>query len=205
MIGALLWRHLAAVVAVVLAAEFAVYQVRHTPPAYAAGATVVFSSPGPPDGVLARRDTPALITTETMMAELMASRWAQDLVRRRGGTGQFQVSPENTANLQYPDYADPLATITVTAPEAAAAQRTFAAVYSVLARQLAGLQARTGVPPPLRIQLRLVSVSAPAPQPGSPVRVLAGLALLTVMAVFLVVTFLDRRRGRWPGPAPVRA
>jgi len=208
MIAALLRRHLAVVVAVVLAAEALVYQVRHTPPGYVASATVVFSTAGTAGAAsspAAQRDTSSLITTETMMAGLMATRWAQDLVRRRGGTGEYQVTPENTANLQYPDYADPIATVTVTAPGAAAAQRTFTAVYGVIARRLAGLQARAGVPPGQRIRVHLIGMSAPAPQPGSRVRVLAGLALLAVMAVFGAALFLDRRRAWWPGSPPARA
>jgi hypothetical protein len=203
--AALLRRHLAAVVAVLLLAEGALYQVRHTPPLYTAGATVVF---GTADSLTSRRagqqETLSLIATETMMARLMTSQPARAAVRARGGSGQYQVDPVNLSNMQYPDYADPMAALTAAAPGPAAAQRTFAAVYAVLASRLAALQAQANVPARQRIGVHLIGDSRPVAQPGSPARVFGGLLLLTIMAVFLVVNFLDRRSWRpaFPRPRP---
>jgi hypothetical protein len=80
-------------------------------------------------------------------------------------------------------------------------------VLRVLRQRLAAIQAQAGVRPPDRIRTYLAGDTGPIAKRGSAKRVFAGLALLTVVAVFIVATFLDRRRfgaaDRRPASIPV--
>jgi hypothetical protein len=118
-------------------------------------------------------------------------------VRAAGGRASYQFAPLNLYSMQYPDYNEPAATLTTASQDPGDVQRTFSVVLQVLGRQLATLQAR--VPAASRVHVYLVGDSGLAPQPGSSARVYGGLALLTIVAVFSVVNFFDRRRFRVRG------
>jgi len=138
----------------------------------------------------------SLVATEMMLVQAMLSPPAQSQVRAAKGTAQFEFVPFNLYNMQYPDYLGPVVTLTTTSPSAVDVQRTSRVVLRLFEQRLAAIQEDAGVPPGDRIQAYLVADTGPVIQHGSRARVFAGLALLTVVAVFMVLAFLDRRQGR---------
>lgn len=195
-LAGLMRRHLLAVTVVLITVGAAGYDIRSTPPMYSEGATVVFTVARS----LARLDSSGqlatpLIATEVMMAQVLMSPVAQGQVRAAGGTAQFEFVPVNLYSMQYPDYAEPSATLTTTSQRPASVRRTFLVVLRVIGQRLKSIQAQAGVSSRHRIRTFLVGDTGPVSQPGSPARVLAGLALLAIVAVFMVVNFLDRRTG----------
>ena len=200
-IAALMRRHLAAMVIVMTIAAGVTYSMMNAPPTYSESGTVIFSA-GPllgESGVSASFTNP-LIATEVMMSQTLTSSLAQSQVRAAGGTAAFELAPYNLYSLQYPDYGEPAATLTVTSDDPAAVQRTFRVVLDILEQRLAALQA--DVRPHDRVQDSLVGNSGIAAQSGSSIRIFGGLVLLTVIAMFMVANFLDRRRYRPGAPAP---
>ncbi|MGI8448871.1 MAG: hypothetical protein ACR2MP_17180 [Streptosporangiaceae bacterium] len=201
------------VLAVLIVAAGAVHDVRTTPPLYADGATVVFSAANRlAQSVGVPNFDHSLIVTEVMLAQTMTGH-----VRTPAGTTELQALPCNISDLEYPDYSEQCATLTTTAPGAAAARQALSLAYHLLSFRLAKLQAASGVVPRNRIRTYLVGVSGPLPQQGSKARVLAGLALLTLIGVLTVSRFVTRhgggtwrfrrrrsghRRSRWPAATP---
>ncbi len=179
------------------------YIIMSSPMVYSESGTVVFAVTND----LARSNASAsfgqsLIATETMMTQSVLSGPERSQVRDAGGTAQFSLVPFNAYNLEYPDYAEPLATLTTQAPSLVSARRTFTAVLRVLAQRLAALQARAGVAPRDRILTYLTADTGAMAEPGSRVRSFAGLMLIALVAVGMVSAFLGRRRGRGrPGAA----
>ena len=198
-IAGLMRRHLLAVTVVLIIAVCAGYDIRSSPTMYSESATVEYAvarSLGKSD-VKGQFAIP-LIATEVMMSQALMSRPAQGQVRAAGGTAQFEFVPANLYSLQYPNYDEPAAALTTTSQRPAEVRRTFHVVLRLLGQRLAGLQAQAGVPARNRIRTFLSGDTGPVAQPGSSTRVSAGLALLTVVAVFMVANFLDRRQ-RGPG------
>jgi hypothetical protein len=196
---ALMRRHLLAMTVVLMIVTGVAYGILSTPPIYSESATVVFMARNSP---LGSRSNPSflnpLVTTEVMMVDTLASPLAQSQIREAGGTASVDFVPFNLYSLQYPDYAEPIATLTTVSQRPADVQRTFKAVLRILGQRLAAMQARAGVPAHSRIQAFPVADTGPTVQPGSSTRVSAGLALLAVVAVFMVASFLERRQNR-PG------
>jgi hypothetical protein len=181
------------VLAVLTLAAGAVYDVRTTPPPYADEATVIFTAAHRlAQSVGVPNFDQSLITTEVILAQTMTGH-----VRTPAGTTRLQALPCNTSDLEYPDYAEQCATLTTTAPGAAAARQAFSLAYRLLRARLAKLQAASGVVPRNRIRTYLVGISGPLPQQGSKARVLAGLALLTLLGVLTVSRFAARHGGTW--------
>jgi hypothetical protein len=200
-IAALMRRHLLAMAVVLMIAAGVTYSIMSTPPIYSESATVIFSAgPSLADSRLSASFMIPLIATEVMLSQTMMSSPAQSQVRAAGGTAAFELMPYNLYSLQYPDYGEPITMLTVTSSDPEAIQRTFGVVLGILGQRLAAMQAH--VPPRNRVQDSLVGDSGMAAQPGSSVRVLAGLVLLTVIAVFTVANFLDRRQYRPGVPRP---
>jgi hypothetical protein len=200
------------VLTVLTLAAGAVYDVRTTPPPYADEATVIFTAAHRlAQSVGVPNFDQSLITTEVILAQTMTGH-----VRTPAGTTRLQALPCNTSDLEYPDYAEQCATLTTTAPGAAAARQAFSLAYQLLRARLAKLQAGSGVVPRNRIRTYLVGISGPLPQQGSKARVLAGLALLTLIGGLTVSRFAARhgggtwrfrrrrsghRHSRWPATA----
>ena len=207
-IAALMRRHVLAVTVTLLISAAVGYAIGRTAPLYSESATVVFAAKNSPAG---SRSNPSfavpLIATGVMMAQTMTSPPGQSQVRSAGGTAPFQFVPVNQYSQQYPNYDEPAATLTTTSPQPADARRTFGAVLRLLGQRLASMQARARVPLRSRIQDSLVGDTGLTVQRNSSIRVLAGLVLLTLVAVFTVANFLDRRprrRGARAGAVPAR-
>lgn len=191
----LLRRHLLAVTAVLILAAGTAYDMKSAPRVYSERAALVFGLVNPrthphSSSSLGR----SLIITETTLAEDQMTPAGQRLVRDAGGTAQFELVPLNLSNMQYPNYSEPYATLTTTSLSPAAAGRTFRVVTRVLGQRLAAVQ--SGVSRRSRIRVYLAGNTGVLAQQGSSTRGFAGLALLTIVAVGMVVNFLDRRRDR---------
>lgn len=194
LITALMRRRLPAVIVVLIIAGAAGYGITSSPPMYSESGTVVFTARESLLGAFypySGLGTP-LTATEAMLAADLMSPPGEGRVRAAGGSAHFEVVPFNTSDLEYPDYAEPFATVTTTSPNRADTRRTFGVVLRLLGHRLAAMQA--GVPARNRMQTYLAGDSGAISEPGSHARVLAGLTLLAVMAVFTVASFLDRRR-----------
>jgi len=196
-LAGLMRRHLLAVTVVLMIAAGVGYGLRRTPPLYSESAAVMFTVKGSlADSRPSASYLSSLIATEVMMAEtLMTSPW-QSKIRDEGGEGSFDFTPFNSYSLQYPNYYEPGATLTAVSRRPADVKRTFTLVFQLLGQRLSAMQAKARVPARDRIQALLVGNDTPVAQPGSPKRVLGGLLMLAVIAVFTVMNFLDRRSGR---------
>lgn len=204
-IAALMRRHLLAVMVVLLIAAGVTYGIMRTPPMYSQSATVVFMAKNSPAGSHSSASfINPLVATEVMMTQILTTPLAQSQVRAAGGTASFEFVPFNLYSMQYPDYGEPIATLTATSQRAADVQRTFTVVVRLLGQRLAAVQEQAAVPQRSRIQGYLAGDTGPVAQPGSSKRVFAGLALLTVVAIFMVAKYLDRHRRR-SRPTPPRA
>jgi hypothetical protein len=197
-IVALLRRHIVAVLVVLAVAGAAEYQLRATPPVYVEGGSVVFYTTKHISGV----DRPpfrayllsqSLIATETTMAGALSPSAAAVGIRTTAGTAQYRLAPFNSHNLQYPYYSLPSATLTVTSQAPAATHLAFLDVFSSIAHKLAAAQSRAAVPAASRIRVYLTADTGTLRQAGSRIRVFGGVAVLTVLVVFMVAGFLDRR------------
>ena len=196
MILASIWRDKLAVIAVLVLALGAGYGLRRTEPVYSESATVVFSLAGPVVDSAHYNYRDSLIATEVMIAQELVSQPGLDVIRAAGGGANFKLAPFNLYDLQYPNYALPVATLTVTAPNLTQVQRTFRHVRAPRDR-LASLQAHVGVRPRKRLDAYLLHDKSVVSSVGSRARVFAGLALLTLMAVFMSTAFLTA--GEQPG------
>lgn len=188
-LAALMRRHAVAVTIVLVLAAVLGYELKHAKPPYNESSTVVFSTSADPFGV-----GNGVLVTADLMSRSMMSPQSEQLVRQAGGTVDYQVSLVNLYNIEYPDYSDPYVTISVTASDPVDAERTFSAVMHVLTNELKARQAGDGISPANQIDIKVLSATAGArPLTGYPKRTFGALAVLTVIAVFLVAAFLDRR------------
>jgi hypothetical protein len=188
---ALFRRHMVAVSAVLILAAGLAYYFKHANPGYADGATVAFTTPvrqgGPFSG------SQSLLVIDELATNLVMSAQGQRQVRSAGGTASYDVALVNLYNEEYPNYSVPYVTVTTTSPDPVAAQYTFNVVMKVLQDDLVSLQTRKGAPPNAWIGLRAIApATGPLPLRGSSKRTLAALAILALIASFVVAKFFDR-------------
>ena len=131
----------------------------------------------------------SLVTTEVMFAQT-----SPEHVGTSEGKVQIVAFPCNRFNLEYPDYEEQCATLTATAPGAAAVQRGFWLGYRMLKSRLMRLQAGVKVRRADRIRTYLVGISGPQPEQGSRARVFAGLGLLALIGMLTVSRFVELRK-----------
>jgi hypothetical protein len=169
------------------------YDIKTSPPIYSDGATMIFyvtrkmaKTPEQINSV-----DQSLVTTEVMFAQT-----APEYVGTTGGKAQIDAFPCNRFNLEYPDYEEQCATLTATAPGAAAVSRGFRLAYRMLKSRLMRLQVATAVRPPDRIRTYLVGISGPQPEQGSRARVFAGLGLLAFIGMLTASRFFEQRGPR---------
>lgn len=194
-IAALMRRHAVAVMIVLVLAAALGYDLKHTKPMYIDSSTVVFRTSASPFGA----GNGTLVTADLMTRSIMSPQ-SQQLVRQAGGTVSYQVALVNLYNIEYPDYSDPYATVSVTAPDPADVERTFSAVMQVLTNELKARQAGDRISPANQIDVHVVSATTGAvPLSGYPKRTFGALAVLTIIAMFLIVAFLDRHPIRLRG------
>jgi hypothetical protein len=192
-IVARLWRHLLAVIVILVGSVGVLYSLKHTPPQYGESATMVLlpprsgTKPNPYAAVGgALTDTAGVIATHAMSPQ------GQQQIFAAGGTASYDVELLNGYNMEFPDFSNPYVTISTTAGSPAQAHQTFIIVSRLLAAQMTARQVALGVPPVDRISTQLAGDSGPLIEQGSPKRSLIGLIVLTMTVLFSVVAFLDR-------------
>ncbi|MGD0242455.1 MAG: hypothetical protein ABSB59_19300 [Streptosporangiaceae bacterium] len=188
------------VMATLLLAAGAGYDIEISQPEYLESATVELSLPkaqNAPDSYY--MFAPSLIASSEVMVQILMGPSAQRQIGAVGRGTSVSLALVNLYNEEYPDYGVPLATLTVASPVAADAHRTFATAARVLRLLLKAWQRRMGVPPRERISAWILGDSGPVIQTGSRARVFGGLALLAAMAAGLAWN----GAGRW-APEPGR-
>jgi hypothetical protein len=186
-------RHLVAVLAVMVLAVGVAWDIRTTPLTYEEDATVALMAPGNnPYALLGHQ----LIPMASLMTTTITSTAYVDKIRAAGGTATAEIAMVNLYNEQFPVYGVPFIQISTESSDPAAVNRTFDIVVQTLRDLMSARQAQAGVPRASFISMKVVGDSGVQTPDGSHIRVLAGLAILTLMVLFLVVTFLDRRRPR---------
>jgi hypothetical protein len=192
-IAGLLRRHLLAVLLVLIVAAGVEYEFKHSAATYAETATMVFV---PPESGVHPNPFAAVGGSLTNIAGVIAastmSPQEQQLVARANGTGTYDVELVNDYNLQYPSYSSPYLTVTTISPDPAAAHTTFTVLSRMITNQFTAQQVQNGTRPNDQIQIVVAGDTGPLIQQGSPKRVLIGLIILTIVAVFGVAAFFDR-------------
>jgi hypothetical protein len=182
------------VVATLLLAAGAGYDIEISKPMYLESATVELSLPNaknaPNDYYMF---APSLITSAEAMVQILMSAPAQRQIGAASRGASVSLALVNLYNEEYPYYGVPLATLTAASPVAADAHRTFMVAARVLGLLLAARQKQAGVPPGERISAHVLGDSGPIIQTGSRARVFGGLALLTA----IVAGLAWEGAGRW--------
>jgi hypothetical protein len=182
------------VVATLLAAAGAGYDIEISPHMYLESATVELSLPKTQHAPNAYyMFAPSLIASGEVMVQILMSPSAQAQIGAAGHGASVSLALVNLYNEEYPDYGVPLATLTAASPVAADAHRTFVVAARVLGLLLAVRQKQAGVLPRGRISAQILGDSGPIIQAGSHARVFGGLALLAAMAAGLAW----HGAGRW--------
>ena len=174
------------VVATLVLAAGAGYDIEISPPMYLESATVELSLPKAQNAPNAYyMFAPSLITSGEAMVQILMSPSAQRQIGAAGRGASVSLALVNLYNEEYPFYGFPLATLTAASPVAADAHRRFVVAARMLGRVLAAQQEQAGVPPGDRISAQILGDSGPIIQAGSRARAFGGLALLTAIAVGL--------------------
>lgn len=185
----------AVAVIIMVIAAMAGFELSGTAPEYRESATLMFSLPkseSAPNAYLAYARS--LITSGEAITQMLASPPAQQRLRSAGRPARVSMELVNLYSQQYPDYGEPLATLSATSPSAATAHRAFTAAARLVAQLLASRQAQ--VPRRDRITARIIADSGPLAQDGSRARVLGGLAILALALISGAWGLADRL---WPG------
>ena len=174
------------VMATLLLAAGAGYDIKISPPMYLESATVEFSLPKAQNAPNAYyMFAPSLITSGEATVQILMSPSAQRQIGTAGRGARVSLTLVNLYNEEYPYYGVPLATLTAASPVPADAHRTFVVAARVLGLLLTAQQKRAGVLPRERISARILGDSGPIIQTGSRARVFGGLALLAAIAAGL--------------------
>lgn len=189
-LAALARRHVLAVMMILLAAAATAYSFKHTPPTYTESATVALVAPNAHPYM---SDGTTLLTTSEVVVDWIQGAQGQQEVHQAGVVGGFDVAMLNFANQEYPYYVVPYFTVSASGQDPAAAHRAFTIVTRVINNHLAALQQQKGVSPANSISTGILGDSGPLIQRGSSKRSFAGLLLLTIVAAYLALKFLDRR------------
>ena len=204
-----LWRHPIAVLVIIFCAVGVLHSIKNAPPTYSETGTMVFLPPY--SGVHPNPYTAvggSLTPTAGVVAARVMSPQGQQQVAQAGGTASYDIGLVNGYNLQYPDYSSPYLDITTTDTNPDQADKTFNIVSRMLSQEITATQIENGVPKRDRIFTQVAGASGPLLEQGSPKRSLAGIIILTIVAVFAATAFFDRhpvRLGRLLGFGTARA
>jgi hypothetical protein len=183
-----------AVLVVILLAAGIGYDIESNPPTYLDSATVMFSLPKSQTAPIAYYlFAPSLIMSGEGISQILTSPQVQTQIGKAGGTASIGLALVNLYNEEYPDYGEPLATLTAASQSAANARRTFKIAAGLLDKILNTIQAKAGMPPRNRISAQILARTGPVIQTGSSKRAFAGLALLAAVVTAILWGFIDRR------------
>jgi hypothetical protein len=195
---ALLTRHWLVAGFVFLAAIGVGLGLTHSTPLYASTATVAFDIPR----AMQKAGTPIsgdnLIVTVGVLADTLSAPTVTGRVYgAAGGGAQYQFGLVNFYDQEYPNYAQPLATLQATSFRPDAARRTFEAAYRAMQQRLAAQQAAAGALPGDYITANIVRGSSqPIPQSGYPKRTYIGVFFLGLVSAYFTALILERNPAR---------
>ena len=182
------------VVATLLLAAGAGYDIKISPPTYLESAIVELSLPKSYNAPNAYyMFAPSLITSGEVMVEILMSPSVQRQIGADGRGASVSLALVNLYNEEYPDFGVPLATLTAASPVAADTHRTFVVAERELGLLLTARQKQLGVRPRQRISAQILGDSGPIIQTGSRARVFGGLALLAAIGAGLAWNAAGRR------------
>lgn len=194
-IFALLRRQWPAVAVLLVVAMGVLVNFKRAPQTYVDSGTIVFTgptsiaNPNPYNSF----NSDLIITGFTLTDVLMSDESRREIAAEGGSGATYTVGLVNSYNLEYPNYSDPYATLLVTSSDVSAARRTFELVAARLQMLLANDQEK--VPVHDRIEAQVVGETGALVTAGSSKRVYAGWLLLTLVAVIMTASAVDRRRG----------
>ena len=197
-LAALARRHIVAVAVVLVVAVGVAYSFKHTPHTYGENATIVLSPPNPmlsPPYVnpYAPGFGTSLIITGEVMTKWMTGAQGRQLLRQVGIVNAFNVALINFSDQEYPLYSEPNLTVSATAEDPTAAHSALEAGIQIFEEGLIDQESRANVPPSERIATHVIADSGPILQLGSSKRTYAGLAVLTIIGIYMTANFIDRR------------
>lgn len=208
-LAALVRRHIvAAAIVVVVAAGFA-YHIKHTPPTFEDNATIVLAPPNPVlsppyANPYAPPFGPSLIITGELMVKWITGAQGQQLLQQAGVSNTFSVALINFSDQEYPLYGEPNLTISGIGEDPVSAHNALVTGTRIFEQGLASQEEHYHVRPAYRIATHVIGDSGPIVQLGSSKRTYAGLAALTIIALYMALIILDRRsplprrfRGLW--------
>jgi hypothetical protein len=187
-LAALARRHTIAVTMILLVAAGAAFTFKHTLPTYSESATVIVTAPDAPPYTAG--GSTVLTTAEVMVNWIMGPQ-GQQQIHQAGVDNGFDAELLNFANMQYPYYVEPYLVVSASAHDPAAAHRAFTIVTRIVNDYLAALQRQKGVTPDNLMRTDVIGDTGPLIQQGSSKRSFAGLFLLTIVAAYLMLRFLD--------------
>jgi hypothetical protein len=190
---ALLRRHFVAVLVILAVAAGVEYTFKHTAPAYAEVGTLVFIPPvsGAHPNAYAAVSGSILEAAGTLAVSAMSPQEQQQILHG-GGNAAYDVELLNSYNLQYPNYSNAYLMVSTASADPAAVHHTYALVTRLLTSQFQAQQAADGATLNNRVEIVMAGDSGPLAQQGSSKRVMIGLLILTIVAVFAAASFLDR-------------
>jgi polysaccharide biosynthesis protein PslJ len=193
-LAALIRRHFIAVGVVLLIALGIAYVFKQPPHAYEETGTLALTpASSVPDSFGTNH---SLILTGEVMVKWVAGAQGQERLRQAGVDDRFNVTLLNYANEEDPVYKQPYLIISATADSQMAAHDAFTAGIRIFDDGLVTQQVNARVAPDERVTAELLEDSGSVLQPASTARVLGGLAFLTIVAVYMTASFLDRRQLR---------
>jgi len=192
-IARLLRRHFVAVLVILVIAAGVDYGIKHSAPTFMETETMVFVPPssGAHPNPLSAVGGSMLETAGTVAVDVMSPQ-EQQQVLQAGGTASYDVELLNSYNLEYPNYSNAYLSVTTSSTDPAAVQRTFVVVNRLITDQFTAQQVRDNVALNNRIQILQTGDTGPLIEQGSPKRVMIGLIILTLVAIFGVAMFLER-------------
>jgi hypothetical protein len=192
---------IAAAMAVLLGATGAGYGIESTPTSYLESANVLFSLPRAQTSPNAYYlFAPSLIMSGEGISQLLMNPQAQHQIHQEGGTADINLALVNLYSEEYPEYGEPLATLTAVSQSAASTRSTFMIATRLLGQILETIQKNAHVVPRNRISARIIADTGPIIQTGSIVRTFAGIAVLAIMAVAMAWALIDRYAYRPAAP-----
>jgi hypothetical protein len=197
-LAALVRRHILAAALVLVVAVGVAYHIKHTPPTFEDNATIVLA---PPDPVLAPPYAnpyappfgPSLIITGELMVKWMNGAQGQQLLQQAGVAKTFSVALINFSDQEYPLYGEPNLTISGIGEDPVSAHSALVTGKRVFEQGLVSQEEHAHVPQTYRIATHVIGESGPVVQLGSSKRTYAGLAALTIIALYMILIILDRR------------
>jgi hypothetical protein len=203
---AVLRRQWKATIAICIVAVAVCGFVMHRNPGYVDTGRVVFKAPSSWGINGAFADGRSLLVIEEVTGWYLMSAAGQDKVRADGGTAAYSLDFYNAYNEEYPNYSEPYIAVTTKSNSPAAAEQTFSVLIKDLQRDVRDRQLAAGSNTAQLSQAEVISApSGPVSQAGSHKRTLLGFFLLTVIAVVIITSFLDRRRARRVFGMPIPA